>query len=182
MKTNWLYIVRPEATEYAPYYERYISLVSGNDVLTTLEEASPQTVALFSSLSEKEGDFRYSPEKWSVKQVLGHIIDTERIFAYRALRISRNDATPIEGYDQDDYVRYGPFSHCQLSNLVEEYTHVRNATLSLFRSLDQEAWTRRGIANKNEVTVQALAYIVAGHELHHRNVLNDKYSAILTRR
>jgi hypothetical protein len=103
------------------------------------------------------------------------VIDTERIFAYRALRIARNDATPMEGYEQDDYVRNGDFDRCALADLLDEFTCVRRATLSLLQKLTPEAWLRRGIANKNEVSVRALAYIIAGHELHHRKVLEEQY-------
>jgi hypothetical protein len=168
-------ITAPQAVEYAPYYGRYITLVAGNDVIAALEQQVKDTIALLSSLQEKDGDFRYAPEKWSVKEVFGHIIDTERIFAYRTLRFARNDKTPIEGYEQDDYVRYGPFGHYRLSDLMEEFGSVRNATITLCRSLDEEAWLRRGIANKNEISVRALVYVVAGHELHHRSVLKEKY-------
>lgn len=107
--------------------------------------------------------------------MVGHLTDAERVFAYRALRIARNDRTPIEGFEQDDYVRYGPFSHCRLSDLVEEFREVRHTTLRLFDKLDEEAWSRRGTANKAEISVRALAFILAGHELHHRRVLKEKY-------
>ncbi len=166
---------RPQAREYAPYYEKYISLISGNDILSTLDEQRRQTLLLLSGRTDEEGNFRYAPEKWSLKEVLGHINDTERIFAYRALRISRNDQTPIEGFEQDDYVKFGPFARRPLEDLVEDYIAVRRATMSLFRNLDEAAWTRRGLANKNEITVRALAYIIAGHELHHRRILEEKY-------
>ncbi len=166
---------RPRAGEYVPYFERYISLVPGNDILGTLDEQRRQTLLLLSGRTEEEGNFRYAPDKWSLKEMLGHINDTERIFAYRALRMARNDPTPIEGFEQDDYVRYGPFARRPLEEMVEDYIAVRRATLTLFRNLDEAAWTRRGTANKNEVTVRALAYIVAGHELHHRRMLEEKY-------
>lgn len=167
---------RPQAGEYAPYYDKYISLIHGNDVLGTLDEQRRETLLLLSGRTDdEEGNFRYAPDKWSLKEVLGHINDSERIFAYRALRIARNDQTNIEGFEQDDYVRYGPFARCRLEELVEDYIAVRRSTLSLFRNLDEAAWTRRGVANKNEVTVRALAYIVAGHELHHRRILEEKY-------
>ncbi len=112
---------------------------------------------LLSCRDEEDGNFRYAPEKWSAKEVLGHICDTERIFAYRALRIARADATPLEGFEQDDYVRNGPFAQRPVADLVEEFSAVRRATLSLLRILDEAAWTRRGIANKHEVSVRALA-------------------------
>ena len=107
--------------------------------------------------------------------MLGHVCDTERIFMYRALRISRADRTPIEGFEQDDYVRNGPFAKCPLPEIIEDYIAVRRATLTLLRNLDETAWMRLGIANKNEVSVRALAYLTAGHELHHRRILEEKY-------
>ncbi len=165
----------PEATEYAPYYGKYISLVSSQNIVAVLEEQAPETRAMLSRLSEEQGNFRYAPDKWTIKQVLGHLTDTERVFAYRALRIARNDKTPIEGFEQDDYVRYGPFESCTLAGMVAEFIAVREATVRLLRNLDGEAWMRRGVANKNEISVRALAYIIAGHELHHRQVLKDKY-------
>jgi len=170
-------IARPQPGEYAPYYDRYISLVQGEDILDTLDQQRRQTMLLLSGRNDEDGDFRYAPDKWSAKEVLGHVCDTERIFAYRALRISRSDATPVEGFEQDDYVQNGPFAQRPLADLVEDFIAVRRATLSLLRNLDEAAWSRRGIANKNEVTVRALAYTIAGHELHHRRILEEKYFA-----
>jgi hypothetical protein len=170
-----LIIARPVPGEYAQYYERYVSMVQGEDILSTLDQQRREAMLLLSCRDDEEGDFRYAPEKWSAKEVLGHVCDTERIFAYRALRFSRADATPLEGFEQDDYVRNGAFSQRPLSDLVEDFIAVRRATLSLLRNLDEAAWVRRGIANKNEVSVRALAYIIAGHELHHRRILEEKY-------
>jgi hypothetical protein len=170
-------IARPQAGEYAPYYDRYISLIQGEDILDTLDQQRRQMMLLLSCRDEEEGDFRYAPEKWSAKEVLGHVCDTERIFAYRALRIARADATPLEGFEQDDYVRNGPFAQRPVADLVEEFIAVRRATLSLLRTLDEAAWMRRGTANKSEISVRALAYIIAGHELHHRRILEEKYFA-----
>ena len=168
-------VARPEPGEYAPYYDRYISLIQGNDILATLDNGRRQMMLLLSGRDEADGNFRYAPEKWNAKQVLGHVCDTERIFAYRALRIARGDQTPMEGFEQDDYVRNGPFADRPLSELIDDYIAVRRATLTLLRNLDEAAWSRRGVANKNEVTVRALAYIIAGHELHHRRILEEKY-------
>jgi hypothetical protein len=172
--------VRPQPGEYAPYYDRYISLVHhnqtpANDILAALEDQRRQMLLLLCGRTEADGDLRYAPDKWSLREVLGHINDTERIMSYRALRISRGDATPIEGYEQDDYVRNGPFAGRPLADLIEDYIAVRRATVSLFRNLDESAWSRRGVANKNEVTVRALAYIIAGHELHHRRIIEENY-------
>ncbi len=170
-----LSISRPEPGEYAPYYDRYISLVSGADILNTLDAQRRQMLLLLSGRDDSDGNFRYAPDKWSAKEVLGHVCDTERIFAYRALRISRGDRTPMEGFEQDDYVLNGPFNLRPLAELIEDYIAVRRATLTLLRNLDEPAWLRRGIANKNEVSVRAIAYTVAGHELHHRRILEEKY-------
>jgi hypothetical protein len=170
-------IARPQAGEYAPYYDRYISLVQGDDILNTLDQQRRDTMLLLSGRDDDDGDFRYAPDKWSAKEVLGHVCDTERVFAYRALRFARADATPLEGFEQDDYVRNGPFAQRPLADQVEDFIAVRRATLSLLRNLDEAAWMRHGLANKNEVTVRALAYIIAGHELHHRRILVEKYFA-----
>src|SRR6202047_2339282 len=137
---------RPAEDEYAPYAKQYVSLVSGTDILDTLAGQLKQTTTLFSGRSERDGDFRYAPEKWTVKEVVGHVADTERIFAYRAMRIARGDQTPLEGFEQDDYVRGARFGARKLADLVEEYADVRQASLALFRSLDDGAWLRRGVA------------------------------------
>ena len=174
-------VARPEAGEYAGYYEKYVSLVIGDDVTGSLEAQRVQTMQLFAGRSERDGNFRYAADKWTVKEVLGHISDSERIFTYRALRIARGDQTPMEGFEQDDYVRSGGFNERPLASLVEEYACVRGASLALFRSLGKEAWLRQGTANKNEVSVRALAYITAGHELHHRQILDERYFSAIPR-
>ncbi len=166
---------RPEPKEYSDYHEKYISLIAGDDVLGALEQQRRDMILLLSGRSEQEGEIRYAPGKWTAKEVLGHINDTERIFAYRALRISRADQTPIEGFEHDDYIRNGPFAQCSLSSLVEDFIAVRRATISLFRNLTEEAWLRTGVANKNVVSVRAMAFIAAGHELHHQRILRQKY-------
>src|SRR5690242_1042938 len=130
---------KPNPDEYAPYYEKYVSLLTSADILGALDQQWPETTVLLAARNEAEGDFRYAPGKWSVKEVLGHLIDTERIFSYRALRIARNDQTPMEGFEQDDYVKFGPFGNCSLAALIEEFISVRKATLSLFRGLDEPA-------------------------------------------
>jgi hypothetical protein len=168
-------LTTPESSEYAPHYARYISLVPNDDIVGLLDRQSGEMAELLSGISDEEANFRYAPEKWTVKQVLGHIIDTERVLAYRALRIARNDQTPIEGFEQDDYVKYGPCDSISLTELLREYTSVRQATALLFRHLKPDAWNRRGTANHNEVTVRALAYIVAGHQIHHCQILREKY-------
>jgi hypothetical protein len=177
MNTSAMVNGPPQPGEFAPFYGAYIALANSNanDILATLEEQRLQMLAIFSGRREADGELRYAPEKWTVKEVLGHINDTERIMSYRALRIARGDGTPLEGFEQDDYVRNAPFQRRPMMDLVEGYIAVRRATISLFRNLDDDAWLRRGLANKNEVTVRALAYIIAGHELHHRQILEEKY-------
>jgi DinB superfamily len=177
MTTNPITLERPKPGEYHPYYDRYISLIPGNDIIGTLEKQLPKTVTLLAARSEEDGGLRYAPDKWTVKEVLGHVIDTESIMGYRALRFARNDGTPIEGYEQDDYVRSGPFAELRLVDLLEEFQTVRAATLALLRHLRAGDWTRRGVANKNEISVRALAYVIAGHELHHRHILEERYFA-----
>lgn len=168
-------IASPEASEYAPFYETYVALVPDGDIVRTLEGQGPETAALWVGLSEQQAEYRYAPEKWSAKEMLGHVTDSERILSYRILRIARSDQTPIEGFEQDDYVRAAEFGGRPLTGLVEEFTAVRRATLLLLGSLAPEAWLRRGTANQNEVSVRALAYMIAGHELHHRQVLQERY-------
>lgn len=175
MATTTFIIERPKLGEYKPYYDRYISLIPGNDIIGTLEKQLPKTVALLSGRSDEEGNFRYEPGKWSLKEVIGHLNDTERIMAYRALRIARGDQTPLPGFEQDDFVRDGPFADLSLSSLVEEFQTVRAATLSLLRTFRPQDWTRRGHASDHEITVRALVYIIAGHELHHRNIVEERY-------
>lgn len=165
---------RPQPGEYYEYYDRYISLVPSDDIVGVLEKQAVETVALLKSADAK-ADFRYAPGKWSVKEVLGHVNDTERIMTYRALRISRGDKTPIEGYEQDDYIRNGNFGRRTLPDLVAEFADIRKATLAFVRHLDAEAGVRRGTANKFEISARALPYIIAGHELHHRRTLLDRY-------
>jgi hypothetical protein len=171
-------IARPEPGEYAPYYDRYISLITGTDILGALDAQRRETMTMLCGRDESDGDFRYAPDKWNAKQVLGHVCDTERVFAYRALRIARGDQTPMAGFEQDDYVKHGPFANAPLAEIIEDYIAVRRATLTLLRNLDEAAWMRRGVANENEVSVRALAYITAGHELHHRRILEEKYFSV----
>lgn len=172
---------KPAPGDYAPYAEQYVLLVHSDDIVETLKTQLKQTATLFSGRGERDGNFRYAPDKWTVKEVFGHIADTERIFAYRALRIARGDQTPLEGFEQDDYVRGARFSERKFSDILDEFADVRRASVALFGSLDEEAWMRRGVANKNPATVLALAYLIAGHELHHRKILDELYFPAIPR-
>ena len=167
--------VKPEKDEFLPYYARYIDLVGSGDVLSTLTRQMAETQALLRSLPSSVSTYRYAPGKWSVNEVIGHIIDSERIFASRAQRFARNDATPLPGFEQDDYVRNATFDSYPLVELASELASLRESTVFLFRHLSDDAWMRRGIANGAEVSVRALAYIIAGHELHHREMLQARY-------
>jgi hypothetical protein len=167
--------VQPEAAEYAPYYSKYVARVGQGEIAETLNKQLETSLAELRKVSEEQGNFRYAPDKWSVKELLGHMIDAERIFAYRALRFARNDQSPLSGFEQDDYVLSGGFGRRKLSDLISEFEYVRRANIAFFRSLDEAAWLRRGPANDAEITVRALAYIMAGHELHHMEVLRERY-------
>jgi DinB family protein len=172
---------RPEASEFAEYYGKYIAKAPGTDVSGILESERQQMARLFAGRSERDGNFRYAPDKWTVKEVLGHVIDAERIFTYRALRIARGDETPLPSFEQDDYVKNGGFSARTLADLLEEFDAVRGASISLFRSFDEAAWGRRGTASQKQVTVRALGFITAGHQIHHRMILEENYFPAIPR-
>jgi hypothetical protein len=166
---------KPQANEYAPYYEKYVSLVPEGDVVETLARQSEETLALLRGIGEGRAGHRYEPGKWSIKQVVGHVIDTERIFSYRALAIARGERQPLPGMDQDEYMAGANFDEMTLAGLLEQFEHLRRANVLMLRGLSEEAWTRRGTASDNEVTVRAIAYIIAGHEAHHVKILRERY-------
>jgi hypothetical protein len=168
-------VAKPQASEYAAYYEKYVSLVPEGNIVELLEQQLGKSLALLGGLSEEQGNYRYAPDKWSIKELVGHVSDTERIFAYRLLRFARNDQNALAGFEQDDYITNAEFDNCRLSELVKEFEYVRRASLALLRHLPQEAWQRSGVASDNPVSVRALAYILAGHELHHLKVLSERY-------
>jgi hypothetical protein len=172
---NGFAIAIPESKEYAPYYGIYISLVEGNDILSALKKQMPETQEILTGISEETGLFRYAEDKWSIKELVGHLIDTERIMAYRALRFARNDKIELEGFEQNDYIVNSNFDDCSLSDLAREFELVREANILMLQNFSEEAWSRSGIASGNNVSVRALAYIIAGHELHHINILKQRY-------
>src|SRR5579859_1567442 len=174
-------VTRPQSDEYAPYYETYVSLIPGDDIVGALETQRVQMAQLLAARSEREGNFRYAPGKWSVKEVIGHICDAERIFAYRLLRIARGDETPLASFEQNDYIAPGAFGERTLADLAAEFAAVRAATMALVQSLTAEAWVRRGTASGKTVSARALAYIIAGHEVHHRKILDEKYFPAIPR-
>ncbi len=168
-------IPRPAADEFAPYYGRYIQSVPEGGVLNTLESNLADTLQLLRATPDERGTFRYQPGKWSVNDVIGHITDAERVSTYRALRFARGDRTPLEGFDENEYAAAAGADGRSIEEMAQELEHVRRATIAFFRSLDPEAFSRRGIANGHEVSVRALAYIIAGHSLHHVNILRERY-------
>jgi uncharacterized damage-inducible protein DinB len=170
-----LLIARPDASEHAPYYGRYVDLVAAGDILGTLATQIHGTLAELRKVSEADSLKRYAAGKWSMREVLGHLIDTERIFAYRALRFARGDRTDLPGFEQDDYVAAAQFDRRTWAGLLEEFEAVRRSNVLMFRGLGDEAWARQGVANGNAMSVRAAAYVIAGHELHHMRVLREDY-------
>lgn len=169
---------RPEAGEYAAYAQADIDFVPGTDIVATLSAQLEETAAVFAPIDDQlASTLVYAPGKWTLKQVLGHISDDERIFAYRALCVARNDTRPLPGFDEKDYVRFASFNERLLSDLLQEFRIVRAASVALFASLTPEEWLRRGTVNGYSATVRGLAFHMAGHELHHLRIVKQKYLA-----
>ncbi len=169
------YSDRPAATEYAPFYAGYVAQAPDGDILAMLGEQAEEFCRLAASVPGGEEGRRYAPGKWSIIELLGHLIDGERVFGYRAFRFSRNDSTPLEGFDEDAYVANGWFGCCTAERLGEEFLALRRSHILMFSSLPPEAWQRCGVANGNQVSVRALAYIMLGHVAHHLAVLRERY-------
>lgn len=170
-----MHTIKPEATEFAPDFAKYTSLVPDGDIVAILRNQLDETTTLLRSIPEARGGMRYAEGKWTIKELIGHVIDGERVFAYRALRFARGDATPLPGFDQDVFMSGAPFANVTLAELIAELASVRQATIFLFAHLDDDAWSRRGVASDSEVTVRALAHIISGHELYHREILQSRY-------
>lgn len=169
--------VRPDAGEYAPFYAGYVAGVPDGDVVETLVRSGAEATALLDGLPEAAGDVAYAPGKWTVREVALHCIDAERIFACRALRIARGDRTPLPGWEEKAYAPESGAAGRTLASLAGELRSVRASTVTLFENLPADTWTRRGIANEREVTVRAIAWIGAGHLLHHLRILRERYLA-----
>lgn len=166
---------RPETHEFAPYYYTYISLIGDTAVLPSLEAQTGELRAMIFGLPEEKGTFAYAEGKWTLKELLSHVIDGERIFAYRILRISRGDKTAIEGFEQDDYIETSNANNRSFADLLDEFDHERRANLLLVKNLTDEASVRMGTASNNPISVRALVYIMAGHFKHHVNILQERY-------
>lgn len=165
----------PDASEYAVYFGRYISQVEGDDLFRALDGEMAKTQALLAGLSETQALQRYADGKWSIKEVIGHLIDAERIFAYRALRYARLDQTELHSFDENAFVANARFDSVTLADLLKEFSLVRQANILFFRQLNEEEWSRTGVANGNRMSVRALAWTIAGHEVHHRRILAERY-------
>jgi uncharacterized damage-inducible protein DinB len=168
---------RPAADEYAEYYTGYVSLVPDGDLVETLERTGRELVQELERLPESKGDLAYGPGKWTIKEVILHVCDAERVFGYRAMRIARGDTLSLPSFDENAWVPMSGAKDRTLASLIEEFQAVRAASVALFRNLPAEAATRRGTASNHPVTVRALAWIVAGHMLHHRGILRERYLA-----
>lgn len=169
-------IAKPQPDEYPGYASMYMKWLPDDGlILMHLKDQLEKTRKFVSRLSAEQLQLQYAPEKWTIKEILVHIIDDERIYAYRALRIGRGDVTPLPGFDQDAFVPYSRAEHRSLGSILKEYATVRKATLSLFKSFTEEDLLRRGTANGHAVSVRALLYHLAGHELHHLYIIKDKY-------
>lgn len=168
---------KPLPTEYAqsPFHSRYIEKVTNDNIIEALTQQQAAALPFFQSLSDEQLNFRYAEGKWSIKEVLGHIIDTERIMAYRALCIARGEQQALPGFDENAYVHTADFASRSINDLLQEYKVVREANLALFHSFDETKLTRMGNANGRSVSTRALLFIIAGHELHHWQIIRERY-------
>lgn len=167
--------IRPVEGEFPPYVTRYIARVPDGDIVGTLSRQRTELNQFLTAIPESMGDYRYGPEKWSIKEVIGHMADAERVFGYRAMRFSRADSTPVEGFDENTYVANSRFGQAKLSDLIDELDHLRSTSIHLFSHLDGDAMERQGFANGVNVTVRSLAFIIAGHTNHHIDILTNRY-------
>ncbi len=171
------YVQRPTADEYVQFYAPYIARVPAGDIVRLLAEQLSGTLDLLAQLPPERSHHAYAPGKWTIGQVVGHLSDAERIMAARALRFARGDTQPLPGFDENAYVPAGRFEERALDSLAGELRAVRAASVAFFDGLPPEAWTRRGSANAHGISVRALACVIAGHELHHRAILSERYLA-----
>ena len=166
---------KPEIGEYPAFYETYVSKVQGADVWASLEDGLKKMLAFLNSIDEEKANYAYAPGKWTIKEVLGHLIDSERIFAYRALCFARKEKQALPGYDENEYVAEANFQKRTIASLILEYELLRKSSIASFRGLDEATYLQSGIANGKEITVRALIAIIAGHELHHLQVIKERY-------
>lgn len=170
----------PAPSEYAPYFGRYIALVPEERFVATLGGQPDDYRALLGKLSAERAGYRYAPEKWTIRQVVGHVIDAERVFAYRALCIARGETASLPKFDENGYADMAGHDACPLGELLDEFSLVRQANLALFRHIDGSAWQRTGTVNQNPLSTRGLAYIMVGHAQHHAGILRERYAAALS--
>lgn len=168
-------MTRPYLSDFPTFYQGYVNNIESADILQTLRNQQKHTRTFFADVTEEQGNHAYADRKWTIKEVLGHVIDTERIFVFRALSFARGEEQSLPGFDENTYVPAGHFGHRTLKSLIDEYASVRQATLSFFENLREEDWSKTGIANNGNFTVNSLAYIIAGHHAHHLNILEERY-------
>lgn len=166
---------RPKQGDYAQYYEQYISEIKDDDILKVLESQLSEAVVLFKSVPDEKVNFRYADGKWNIKEVMGHITDTERVFAYRAMCFGRGENQALPGFEQDNYVKEADFTNRTMSGLLNEFRLLREADLLLFKSFNENMLTRGGFVEGKEVTVRAILFIIAGHSQHHIKIIKEKY-------
>jgi hypothetical protein len=174
------YAQRPDRNEYLEYYHKYVSRVPDGDIIAILATQLEDTLTLLRDVSDERALHAYAPGKWTIKEVVGHMSDVERVMSYRALRFARGDATSLPGFDENSWAPAGEFNARPVASLVAELASVRRSTIALLAGLPAAAWTRAGAANNAQVTVRALAWIIAGHELHHRELIATRYLAAPT--
>jgi len=166
---------RPAKSEYNAYYQGYIDEAPGDDVLAALAAQRDSTARLLAGVPESLAGHRYAPGKWSIRGVIGHLADTERVFSYRALRVARGDTVSLPSFDENAWMAADPFEHRPLAEVAAEFRAVRDATLALFRGFPSDAWARLGTASNHPISARALAWIISGHEAHHVRVLKERY-------
>jgi uncharacterized damage-inducible protein DinB len=169
-------IEKPQAGEYPVYADRYISLLPNDGMILKHFAANLASTRKFiAAIPKSRLQYRYAEGKWTIKEILGHIVDDERIYVYRALRFARNDSTELPGFDQDQFARYSEANQREVGDLLDEFTLVRRATIAFFQTLDDAALLRSGLADGKRASVRALAYHIAGHELRHMNIIKERY-------
>lgn len=168
-------MTRPQTTEAAHYYSKYIDLITSDEIVPALESQLSETLQFLNGISEEQSLYSYAPGKWTIRELLNHVSDGERVFSHRAFWFARGFSDPLPSFEQDIAVQMAHANNTSWAELVEEFKNLRLGTISLFKSLPEEAWSRSGIASDNPVTVRACAYIIAGHVAHHVGVLREKY-------
>ena len=168
-------MTRPYLSDFPNFYQGYVNTIESDNILQTLQSQQDKTVSFFENLTEEQGNFAYADGKWTIKEVLGHLVDTERVFVFRALSFARGEEQSLPGFDENTYVPAGRFSDRKLESLIEEYRSVRQSTITFFQNLRDEDWSKTGIANNGNFTVNSIAFIIAGHNEHHINILSERY-------